>query len=115
MCPTKPIIAIVRHETPPIGLPCSRHSSSPTGRESFQSHFTSSPSRLRKAGDRVSIKNESSVSRFADRELRLVEPNRVKNGPGAEPKTPFGDTQIPDRYGNVSGEGRATNDDLPFA
>ena len=89
-------MALVPHDTPPIGLPCFRHSSSPTGHESFQSHPTSSLNRFRKASDRVSMKNESSVSRFADRELRLVDPNRVKIGS----ETALGDTQIPvDRNG----------------
>lgn len=52
---------------------------------------TSAPRRRRRSGEAVASINDSSVSRFADREFKLVDPNNVRQGSAAE----LGRTQIP--------------------
>ena len=66
---------------PRQGVACSRSPS------------TSSASRWRSAGDVVASTNDSSVSRFADRELRFVEPKSVRAGVDVG----VGRTQMPGR------------------
>ena len=66
---------------PRQGLACSRSPS------------TSSASRLRSAGEVVASTNDSSVSRFADREFRFVEPKSVRAGVAVG----VGRTQMPGR------------------
>lgn len=80
-------------------LPSPRHV-----RACARSLSTSSPRRCRSTGDVVANTNDSSVSRFADRELRLVEPKRVNAGV----EDGDGRTHTPD-----SNRGQRPGDEMP--
>ena len=49
------------------------------------------------------MRKESSVSRFADREFRFVDPNKVTDGAGGEVGDAFWDTHTPVNEVYVSG------------
>lgn len=65
------------------------------GRAWARSPSTSAPRRCRRSGHAVARKKESSVSKFAEREFRLVEPKRVRQGSAVG----LGRSQIPSRGG----------------
>ena len=94
---TSIMIALVPNEVLPVFRPVLAHSSSPTRLASLRSQFTSSPSRACSSGDRVRNRNESSVSKFADRAFRFVDPNSVIDGPAEEDLSSWGEIHIPAR------------------